>query len=129
MQTLDQQVAKASHVAIKKYFNSNGKGVSSEKRGYIKSAATMLRVSGLGVTVAFCLKKDRKEVAEALADTLKNLPGIKNGNTTITNAESILVYYQNIGIAELRHISSLAEQSFEWLSKWADTYKEDIKDA
>lgn len=118
IQTLDQQIAAASHAAYDQLKNAVQ---VKELPGYIKKAATRLRVSGLGVTVAFCLKdKDLKPIAGALASILAavKLPQVKAGD-----AEGLLKLYCSSSAAEVRRLQTYAEQALEWLAKWADTYK------
>ena len=119
IQTLDQQVAALAHGS---YDRLKVKVQKAELPGYIKKTATRLRVSGLGVTMAFCLKdtEDLAPIANELATILAGLklPKIKAGD-----AESLLVAYTSSPAAEIRRLQSHAEHALEWLAKWADTYK------
>jgi CRISPR/Cas system CMR-associated protein Cmr5 small subunit len=119
IQTLDQQVAALAHGSFDRLKTTVKK---TELPGYIKKTATRLRVSGLGVTVAFCLKdkEDLAPIAKELATILAalKLPKIKTGD-----AESLLVAYTSSSAAEIRRLQTYAEHALEWLAKWADTYK------
>jgi hypothetical protein len=118
VQTLDQQIAAATHGAYDRLKTTVHK---AELPGYIKKTATRLRVSGLGVTTAFCLKdKDLSPIAKELATILAALKlPVKAGD-----AEDLLAKYRTASATEIRRLQTYAEQSLEWLSKWADTYKQ-----
>ena len=117
MQTLDQLIAKATYAQ----FQILCKQVpTKELKGYIKKTATRLRMAGMGTTIAFCQKDENlKAVATALALSLRTLPGVSHINT----ADDLLKAYRERELAEIRHLSSLAETCMEWLSKWADADK------
>jgi len=118
VQTLDQQIAALTHAAYDQLKTTVQK---DELPGYIKKTASRLRVSGLGVTVAFCLKdNDLTPIAKTLATVLAalKLPGIKPGD-----ADSLLTVYRTASAGEIRRLQTYAEQILEWLAKWADTYK------
>ena len=119
IQTLDQQVAALAHGSYDRLKISVQK---SELPGYIKKTATRLRVSGLGVTVAFCLKntEDLAPIANELATILA---GLKLPKIKADDAESLLVAYTSSSAAEIRRLQSYAEHALEWLAKWADSYK------
>jgi CRISPR/Cas system CMR-associated protein Cmr5 small subunit len=124
IQTLDQHIAKATHAQaigpLKLGNDSEGK-----IGGHIKKTATRLRVSGLGVTLAVCLKKSHENqqqlrpVAEALTRVLKDV-----GATTVSTPEQLLEEYCKNSAAEIRRLQTYSEQILEWLAKWADTYKQ-----
>ena len=121
IQTLDQQVAALAHGSWIKLKSTAKK--QDEIPGYIKKSATRLRVSGLGVTVAFCLK-DKKDDLVLVANELATiLHGLKLPKVKADDAESLLLAYTSSSAGEIRHLQTYAEHALEWLAKWADTYK------
>ncbi|MDW8324682.1 MAG: type III-B CRISPR module-associated protein Cmr5 [Burkholderiales bacterium] len=118
-QTLDQRIAHLTHEA---YEHLKSQVPGKELPGYIKKTATRLRVSGLGVTVAFCLKDQQlASIAHHVATVLHRLglPHVRENH-----AESLLSAYRQASAIEVRRLQVYAEQVLEWLAKWADTYKQ-----
>jgi len=131
VKSLDQKIATESLAVYKQITESFSKKKNDDNgvSNYIKKTATSLRVSGLGVTMAFCLRKNKKgepkeaglsEIAHGLATILNKL-GIKS--ITANNGESLLRLYTTASSAEIRRIQTYAEQTLEWMGKWADTYE------
>jgi CRISPR/Cas system CMR-associated protein Cmr5 small subunit len=119
IQTLDQHIAKATHAQAIGPLKL-GNGAAKEVGGYIKKTATRLRVSGLGVTLVFCMKdSDLKPIAQALATVLKEVKA-----TTANDPEGLLKAYREQSAADIRRLQTYSEQILEWLAKWADTYKQ-----
>ena len=122
IQTLDQQVAALAHGSYDR-LKVKVKVQKAELPGYIKKTATRLRVSGLGVTVAFCLK-DKEDLAPIANELATILAGLKLPEIKVGDAESLLVAYTSSSAAKIRRLQSHAEHALEWLAKWADTYKD-----
>lgn len=120
MQTLDQQLARLTHEAYHDRLKS--RVPVKELPGYIKKTATRLRVSGLGVTVAFCLK-DTEHLAHIAHELATILAALKVPRIVAGNGSSLLDAYRQASAIEVRRLQVYAEQALEWLAKWADTYK------
>lgn len=111
MQTADQQMAKKAWDALQ----AETKGaVSSDLANAIKKAAVRVRVSGLGVTVAFGQSKkgEHLQVANLLATCL----GLKG-------PDALSSTYRTAEFARIRFLTAQAELALEWLSKFADSQK------
>lgn len=115
LQTLDQEIAKITHDALIGSKKQDDKDV----RNAIKKAATRLRVSGFGVTMAFAIGKKEQHltVAEIWCKCLKGT------FPRASTPETALAFYRDQDIATIRHITELSERILEWLAKWADAYK------
>lgn len=117
-QTLDQRIAQATHAAA-----TRETFAEQEFRNAIKKAATRVRVSGLGVTLAFALGKGEQhlEVAQAWCRSLRALGD--SGLPTDAKPETLLTTYRSADAAHVRRLTDLSMRILEWLAKWADAYK------
>jgi len=122
-QTLDQRIAASAHTQVTTLMKRN----IPELPGRIKKTATRMRVSGLGVTIAFCQKDEElKAIAGALSQILADL---KLPNIKTDQGASLLEAYRTGSSAEVRRLQTHAEQALEWLAKWADSSKKNEQKA
>lgn len=118
MQTLDQRIARATHAAATREQFAN-----KDFRNAIKKAATRVRVSGIGVTVAFAQgkKEQHLDVAKAWCRALSELK--ETGIGDCATPEKLLEDYRKADFPKVRRLTELSKRILEWLAKWADAYK------
>jgi len=121
-QTLDQRIAKAAHDAL----IQSKKEKDQDVRNAIKKTATRLRTSGLGVTVAFAASKKRDAYGEVIALWCQVLTMLKDPGCD--NPQHLLKTYMDSDAHRVRILTERSERILEWLAKWADAYKEDLKE-
>lgn len=117
-QSLDQRIAQAAHQALL----GTGEKDDKDLRNAIKKAATRLRTSGIGVTMAFALGKGEQhaKAAKAWCQCLKQL-----GFPDCADPEATIGVYRTAGFARICRLTEASERILEWLAKWADAYKQD----